>query len=78
MEGGLMFMRHDWAGDDGMKSLARSRSLEEDTWDIEAHGLYLLIAGTLIWGFGEMNKEHNRPPKKKGMRFLASPFIRLV
>jgi hypothetical protein len=54
MEGGLMFMRHDWAGDDGMKSLARSRSLEEDTWDIEAHGLYLLIAGTLIWGFGDL------------------------
>ena len=49
-----MFMRHDWAGDDGMKSLARSGSLEEDTWDIEAHGLYLLIAGTLIWGFGDL------------------------
>ena len=45
---------HDWAGDDGMKSLARSRSLEEDTWDIEAHGFYLLIAGTLIWGFGDL------------------------
>ena len=27
---------------------------ESETWEVEGHGLYLLIAGTLIWGFGDL------------------------
>jgi len=45
---------HDWAGEDGIKSLVRSRTLEEYAWEIESEGLYLLILGTLVWGFGDL------------------------
>lgn len=43
---------HDWAGD--MRALSRSRHREEDTWEYERSGVYMLVAGTLLWGFGDL------------------------
>ncbi len=45
---------HDWANDKDMRSLLRARYQEEETWSIEGQGLYLLILGTLVWGFGDL------------------------
>ena len=45
---------HDWASENSIRRLIRSRSREEDLWEIEFHGFYLLVAGTLIWGFGDL------------------------
>jgi hypothetical protein len=45
---------HDWATENSIKKLIRSRSREEDIWEIEFRGFYLLVAGTLIWGFGDL------------------------
>lgn len=44
----------DWAGGDGLRALARARTREEDTWEIEGHGFYMLVSGTLVWGFGDL------------------------
>lgn len=44
----------DWAGDDSIRSLLRSRTREEYAWEIEGHGLYMLVVGTLVWGFGDL------------------------
>ena len=43
---------HDWAGD--MRALSRSRHREEDTWEYELSGVYMLVTGTLLWGFGDL------------------------
>lgn len=45
---------HDWASENSIRKLIRSRSREEDMWEIEFRGLYLLVAGTLVWGFGDL------------------------
>ena len=45
---------HDWANDNDMKGLILSRYREENAWLGESHGLYLLVIGTLIWGFGDL------------------------
>lgn len=43
---------HDWAGD--MRALSRARQREEDTWEYERSGVYMLVLGTLLWGFGDL------------------------
>jgi len=44
----------DYADDIKRRTLERSRSLDEDIWQNGLRGLYLLVAGTLIWGFGDL------------------------
>lgn len=44
----------DFASEDRLRSIARAQTEEEDTWEVEGHGLYILISGTLIWGFGDL------------------------
>jgi len=44
----------DYAEDIKRGSLERSRSLDEDIWENGLRGLYLLVIGTLIWGFGDL------------------------
>lgn len=44
----------DWAGENSLRQLARSRHHEEDLWETKFHGLYILIGGTLVWGFGDL------------------------
>ncbi len=51
-QGNINPSMHDWAGD--MRALSRSRHREEDTWEYERSGVYMLVAGTLLWGFGDL------------------------
>ena len=44
----------DFAEDIKKHTLERSRSLDEDIWENGVRGLYLLVLGTLIWGFGDL------------------------
>ena len=44
----------DFADDIKQHTLERSRSLDEDSWENGLRGLYLLVTGTLIWGFGDL------------------------
>ena len=44
----------DFADDHIKHTLDRSRSLDEDIWESGLRGLYLLVSGTLIWGFGDL------------------------
>ena len=44
----------DWADEGSIRQLVRSRHREEDLWETKFHGLYILIAGTLVWGFGDL------------------------
>ena len=44
----------DYAEDIKRETLERSRSLDEDIWENGLRGLYLLVIGTLIWGFGDL------------------------
>lgn len=44
----------DFANDIKQHSLERSRSLDENIWENGLRGLYLLVSGTLIWGFGDL------------------------
>jgi len=46
--------QRDWAVDDAKRAMVRAANEQESIWEIEGHGLYLLIAGTLIWGFGDL------------------------
>lgn len=46
--------QRDWAADDAKRALVRAAGQQETLWEIEGHGLYMLIAGTLIWGFGDL------------------------
>ena len=45
---------HDWAGENSMRQLIRSRSREEERWRTEFTGFYMLVIGTLVWGFGDL------------------------
>ena len=49
----LNFQR-DFAEDIKRGTLERSRSLDEDIWENGLRGFYLLVVGTLIWGFGDL------------------------
>lgn len=42
----------DWAQDE--PRLAQSRQHDEHLFENERSGLYMLIGGTLIWGFGDL------------------------
>lgn len=42
----------DWASDD--QKLTHSRNHDEHLFENERSGLYLLVAGTLVWGFGDL------------------------
>lgn len=44
----------DWASDNSMRELIRSRRHEEDLWAEEFFGLRILVVGTLVWGFGDL------------------------
>lgn len=44
----------DFADDLKKNALDKSRSLDEDIWQNGLRGLYLLVSGTLIWGFGDL------------------------
>jgi len=41
---------HDWADDDKQNLIYR----DEHLWATEKYGLYMLIIGTLVWGFGDL------------------------
>ena len=45
---------HDYAEEYRHHKLEYSSLLEENIWQNGLHGLYLLIIGTLIWGFGDL------------------------
>ena len=45
---------HDFAEDLQKNRLANASLLEEDIWEDGVRGFYLLIVGTLIWGFGDL------------------------
>ncbi len=47
-------MSRNFAAEDRFRSLVNERSREEEAWEIEGHGLYILIIGTLVWGFGDL------------------------
>lgn len=44
----------DFADDMKRRSLDRSRGLDEDIWENGLRGFYLLVIGTLVWGFGDL------------------------
>lgn len=44
----------DYADEIKRGTLDRSRSLDEDIWENGVRGFYLLVAGTLVWGFGDL------------------------
>lgn len=46
--------KHDFAGDYDQHKLDQSSWNEEDAWQSGLRGLYLLVVGTLIWGFGDL------------------------
>lgn len=39
---------------DSVRHLPAGRLDDEDIWASGLHGLYLLVAGTLVWGFGDL------------------------
>ena len=46
--------QRDWAIENKQQSLLDARFNEEATWINEKSGFYMLIVGTLIWGFGDL------------------------
>jgi len=44
----------DYAEDIKRGTLDRSRILDADIWENGLRGFYLLVIGTLIWGFGDL------------------------
>ena len=44
----------DFADETKQETLKYSRHHDEDIWESSLRGLYLLIAGTLIWGYGDL------------------------
>lgn len=46
--------QHDWANKNSIRQLIRSRSHEEEIWRSEFSGFYMLVTGTLVWGFGDL------------------------
>jgi hypothetical protein len=44
----------DWASEERKQTLLESRFNEEATWTNERSGFLMLIAGTIIWGFGDL------------------------
>jgi hypothetical protein len=44
----------DWANENSIRQLIRARTSEEDHWRSEFSGFYMLVGGTLVWGFGDL------------------------
>lgn len=44
----------DFAEEIKRGTLERSRGLDEDIWENGLRGFYLLVVGTLVWGFGDL------------------------
>ena len=44
----------DYAEESRKESLSRFRILDEDLWENGLRGFYLLVIGTLIWGYGDL------------------------
>lgn len=44
----------DYANDIKNQTLDKSRHHDEDVWESGLRGLYLLIVGTIIWGYGDL------------------------
>ena len=44
----------DYASDIKKHTLENSRHHDEDVWESGLKGLYLLIVGTIIWGYGDL------------------------
>ena len=44
----------DYASDIKNRTLENSRHHDEDVWESGLKGLYLLIVGTIIWGYGDL------------------------
>ena len=44
----------DYASDIKSHTLDNSRHHDEDVWESGLRGLYLLIVGTIIWGYGDL------------------------
>ncbi|MES9906241.1 MAG: hypothetical protein ABW168_26620 [Sedimenticola sp.] len=45
---------HDWAQGSDKRRLLDRRYSNEVIWQKEAHGFYLLIIGTAVWGLGDL------------------------
>lgn len=46
--------QRDWASGGDKRAWPRAASVKESIWEGEGQGLYMLFAGTLIWGFGDL------------------------
>jgi hypothetical protein len=44
----------DWAKEPDLHQMRWSREDDEHLWKREHDGLYMLIVGTLVWGFGDL------------------------
>jgi hypothetical protein len=44
----------DYAEESRKETLSRSRILDENLWENGLRGFYLLVIGTLIWGYGDL------------------------
>jgi len=44
----------DYADEIKRDTLKRSRNPDEDNWENGLRGLYMLVTGTLVWGFGDL------------------------
>lgn len=51
---GTPLANHDWAKGSGKRGLLDRRYSNEVIWQKEAHGFYLLIVGTAVWGLGDL------------------------
>ena len=45
---------HDWAETAESRKRVRKQFKDEAAWQNERSGLFLLILGTLVWGFGDL------------------------
>lgn len=44
----------DWADENSIRALIRARTDQEEAWRREFSGFYMLVGGTLVWGFGDL------------------------
>ena len=50
--------RHDWAKGSASNNVIAAIAHEESTWEVAGHGFYMLLFGTLVWGFGDIVGMH--------------------
>lgn len=46
--------QHDWAGEAEARSRVRHHKTDDEDWQYERSGFYLIVIGTLVWGFGDL------------------------